>query len=82
MWWRWEVWMAERGEAGQISILLGAFIAYRVLLAFAQNAENELMTSVVLTVWLSIVAYTWFSPMIFRWLIEKELGDVQLKRDF
>lgn len=81
LWWRWNTWMIGLGEGRAIAVLLGAYVVYRFASIAAENAGYGHFSELIEVFWLGIVLYTWLAPALFRNLLNRELGSVEL-RDF
>ncbi len=78
LWWRWQSWMNEQDNKRVLLILVGAFVVYRLLtIRLGQVGYTDART-VVNVVWLALVAYTWFSPVLWKRMLDRELKPVQL----
>ena len=82
LWWRFNVFISMRSEAGQIALLIGGFIAVRVAVILAIELDLVTLAQVLSYGWLGFCAYTWFAPEIFRWMLSNDLGTVKLDPDF
>jgi Tfp pilus assembly protein PilF len=82
LWWRYNVWMGGLGERRAIYVVLGSFVVYRVLALGLNDLGQAWLASALQLVWLAFCAYTWIGPSRFRKALERELGQVQLDRDF
>lgn len=82
LWWRFNVFISMRSETGQIALLLGAFIAVRVVIIFAIELDYPGLASFLGWAWLGFCWYTWFAPAIFRWMLNNDLGTVKLDPNY
>ena len=82
LWWRYSTWMGALGDGRAILVLLAAYVLYRFGVITAQHVGRQNLAEYLSLLWLGIVAYTWFGPMLFRRSLEKELKTVQLREDF
>jgi tetratricopeptide (TPR) repeat protein len=82
VWWRYNAWMSGLGSTRAILVLLGAFLAYRLTEITAGAMGHPDAAKVIEWVWLGIVAYTFFGPVLFQRALRKELAEVRLSRDF
>ena len=82
LWWRYSTWMGSLGDGRAIVVLLGAYVAYRVLTITVADRGNAGLANLVSALWLAFVAYTWFGPAMFRRSLERELESVKLERGF
>ena len=82
IWWRWNTWMHSLGDGRSIGVLLAGFFVYAVLSLATSDLGLQKTSELVDILWLLLVAYTWVGPVLFMRMIKKELGEVELSRDF
>lgn len=81
-WWRFNSWMNERSATRAIVLLLFMFVAYRVVVITLTAQGYPQVAQMIDWVWLAFAAYTFAAPQIFRRLLEKELIQVKLSKEF
>lgn len=81
-WWRFNSWMNERSATGAIILLLVMFVTYRVAVITLTAQGYSHVAQVIDWLWLAFAAYTFAAPQIFRRLLDKELVQVKLSREF
>ncbi|MDH0748908.1 tetratricopeptide repeat protein [Pseudomonas sp. GD03842] len=81
-WWRFNSWMNERSATRAIILLLFMFVTYRVVVITLAAQGHPQVAQLVDWVWLAFAAYTFAAPQIFRRLLEKELVQVKLSKEF
>ncbi|UVH51349.1 tetratricopeptide repeat protein [Pseudomonas sp. CBSPBW29] len=81
-WWRFNSWMNERSATRAIILLLFMFVAYRVVVITLTAHGYPQVAQVIDWVWLAFAAYTFAAPQIFRRLLDKELVQVKLSKEF
>jgi len=82
LWWRYHTWMSELGQTGVVVVLLGAYFVYRVVALATEDLGYEQLSNGVEVAWLGICAFTWFGPAIFRRMVNREVGRVELDPEF
>ncbi|HKY93147.1 MAG TPA: tetratricopeptide repeat protein [Nevskiaceae bacterium] len=82
IWWRYNAWMSGLGSTRAILVLLGAFLVYRLADITVGAMGHPDAARVIEWVWLGIVAYTFFGPVLFQRALQKELAQVRLSREF
>ncbi|WP_246357228.1 tetratricopeptide repeat protein [Pyxidicoccus fallax] len=82
MWWRFSVWMEMLGTTRATLVLLVAYLLSRVATYAAEDLGSEGGATVVETVWLALVVYSWVAPVLFQRLLRRELAEVRLKAGF
>jgi Flp pilus assembly protein TadD len=82
LWWRYSVWLEKFGDGRQLGILVGAYLAYRVLSLYLEKSGQSELENIVDLIWLAFCAYTWIGPSLFRRSLAKELEQVRLSRDY
>jgi tetratricopeptide (TPR) repeat protein len=82
LWWRYNAWMLQMGEARGIAILVGAFVVYRFVTQLSTDLGNEGLSGLIELIWLGLCAYTWFGPAWFKRQLDKELGTIHLDESF
>ena len=81
-WWRFNSWMNERGATRAIILLLCMFVVYRVVVITLTDQGYPQVAEMVNWLWLAFAAYTFAAPQIFRRLLDKELVQVKLSKEF
>ncbi|MFL1549862.1 tetratricopeptide repeat protein [Pseudomonas sp. D47] len=81
-WWRFNSWMNERSATRAIVLLLFMFVVYRVVVITLATQGHPQVAQMIDWVWLAFAAYTFAAPQIFRRLLEKELAQVKLSKEF
>lgn len=82
LWWRWATWMGTLSDTRGMLVLLGAFAAQRVATQAALDLEAPTAATLIMLVWLGIVAYSWIGPSLFNRMLERELKGVKLDERF
>lgn len=82
LWWRWNAWMSTTSDGSEMLWVLAPYVLYRVASTAATNAGWTSCVQVLSYVWLALVAYTWYAPVLYRRMLAKELGDVRLRSGF
>ncbi|MFK3795193.1 MULTISPECIES: tetratricopeptide repeat protein [unclassified Pseudomonas] len=81
-WWRFNSWMNERSATRAIILLLVMFVTYRVVVITLTAQGHPQLAQLIDWLWLAFAAYTFAAPQIFRRLLEKELVQVKLSKEF
>lgn len=81
-WWRLNSWMTERGSTRAIIVLLAMFVVYRVTVITVGAQGYPEAAQFIDWAWLAFAIYTFAAPQMFRRLLEKELVQVKLSKDF
>ncbi|MCD7083044.1 hypothetical protein LRQ11_31510, partial [Pseudomonas sp. MAFF 311095] len=81
-WWRFNSWMNERSATRAIILLLCMFVVYRVVVITLTDQGYPQVAEMVNWLWLAFAAYTFAAPQIFRRLLDKELVQVKLSKEF
>ena len=79
LWWRYNSWLQQAGEARAVVILLVAFVIYRVVTIASVDAGATTVAAGVSVLWLALVVYTWIGPSLFHRALRKELASIQLR---
>lgn len=82
LWYRWSTWMGTLGDGRAILVLLGAYVLYRLGVLAAEDAGQQDVAQWLQIVWLLVVAYTWVGPGWFQRTLQKEVGEVELAKEF
>ena len=82
LWWRYSTWMETLGSTRGTLVMLVAYLLSRFLTLGAEDLGSEGSATVIQTVWLGLVAYSWAAPGIFQRMLRKELTEVRLRADF
>jgi Flp pilus assembly protein TadD len=82
LWWRWGTLLERFGPSRQVLVLMLLFVLYRFALLALDQAGMSRGADVAQVAWLAFAAYTWFSPVLFRRSLEKELEKVRLRPGF
>ena len=82
LWWRYHTWMSKLGQKGVVVALLGAYMVYRVVAQATEDLGHANLSEGIEYAWLGVCAFTWFGPVIFKRMVDKELGRVELDPDF
>jgi tetratricopeptide (TPR) repeat protein len=82
LWWKFSSFTSLRSERGQLAILIGSFVAMRLLIILVGAAGFEDLEVWLGRIWLGFCAYTWFAPEIFKWMLSRELQTVVLDDDY
>jgi tetratricopeptide (TPR) repeat protein len=82
LWWRLNAWISLRSEGGQLAVLIGSFVLVQVAIILAAAADLELLEKVLYWGWLGFCGYTWIAPGLFKRMLERDLGSVELDPDF
>jgi tetratricopeptide (TPR) repeat protein len=82
VWWRWNVWISQRGSGRQVGILIGTYVIAQLAIILAGALGDERLESALGYLWLGVCAYTWIAPAWFRRAIARELEQVQLRDDY
>lgn len=81
-WWRWNTWMSRGDERRRIALLIGAFVLARIAIIITDELGYEGIARALTLGWLGFCAYTWFAPAMFRRMLARQLGTVNLDPDF
>ena len=82
LWWRWNARMSGLGGGKQIIVLVGSYLAFRVI-DFAVGDLGRLDAAAAAQyLWLGICAYTWIAPGIFVRMLKREREGVKLRKSF
>jgi tetratricopeptide (TPR) repeat protein len=79
-WWHYATWMQRLGAAGSVSVLLAAFVLYRVAVIVAEQQGASGLAGGIQIAWLAVVAYSFVGPIMFRKALQRELESVELRR--
>ncbi len=82
LWWRYSVWMETLGSTRATLVLLVAYVVSRVAALAAEDLGSETGATLVETVWLGVVAYSWVAPVVFQRMLRRELTSVKLREGF
>jgi hypothetical protein len=82
LWWRYATWMQQFGETGTIAILIGGFVAYRLLTLLLSDLDQPAAANAVQIGWLALCIYSWVGPGLFQRAVERELAPVALDEKF
>jgi tetratricopeptide (TPR) repeat protein len=82
VWWRFNAYVSLRSESGQIGLLLGSFVVVQLAIILVGAAGWPTLERVLQYVWLGFCGYTWFAPELFKKLLARDLGRVELDPDF
>ena len=80
-WWRFATWMGELGSGRAITVLLCAFLVYRLSALILTDLGHPDAANMLQLVWLALCIYTWVGPGLFQKAVKRELETVKL-RDF
>lgn len=82
LWWRYNAWMARRGQTAGVLIVLGAFVLYRFgVVALTEAGYGDYALGLTL-LWLLLVIYSWSGGAIMERMIASEMKQVRLKPTF
>jgi hypothetical protein len=81
VWWRFNSYLT-RSTQRAIGVLVGMYLLQRTLSLWAVIHQREMLQQLIAYGWLGICAYSWFAPVIYRRMLEKELAQVSLRPDF
>jgi tetratricopeptide (TPR) repeat protein len=81
-WWRFNSWMNERSATRAIVLLLFMFVVYRVVVITLATQGYPQVAQMIDWAWLAFAAYTFAAPQIFKRLLDKELVQVKLSKEF
>jgi tetratricopeptide (TPR) repeat protein len=79
-WWHYATWMQRLGAAGSVSVLLAAFVLYRVAVIVAEQQGASGLAGGIQIAWLAVVVYSFVGPILFRKALQRELESVELRR--
>lgn len=82
LWFRFNMKVSQLGDRGGIAVLIGAYLLYSVLVLMFADLDWELAGSITNYLWLAIVAYTWIGPVVFRRMLQREVGELQISKDY
>ncbi len=82
LWWRFNAFVSIRSEAGQLGLLIGAFVLANLAIIFARHFDLIALSTLIWWGWTAFAAYTWVAPELFRKWLKSELGTVQLDPDY
>ncbi|MBX3130489.1 MAG: hypothetical protein KF718_27475 [Polyangiaceae bacterium] len=82
LWWRYSAYMGGLGDRRQITVLICAFVFYRLLTSLAEQHGYPMMASGAQFGWLAICVYSWVGPGMFQRAVSRELERVSLRPDY
>ncbi|WP_261694238.1 tetratricopeptide repeat protein [Tahibacter amnicola] len=82
LWFRFNSFLVGGGGTRMVLLLVGMYLAYRVLTLLLHDLEQPTAATMLNYVWLAFVIYTWVAPAQFQRMLRKELEQVKLKPDF
>ena len=81
VWWRFNTWMGELGSLRSIVVLVGSYLAFRLMRLVLTDLDLLALRSALEVVWVVVLAGVAFAPGIFRQTLDGELGQVKLRDD-
>ena len=82
LWFRFNMKLAQLGEGKSIAVMLGAYVVVRILYLVLIDLGHEQAAQVVLIAWLVVCVYTWIGPGLFRRMLQREIGELELDPDY
>jgi len=82
LWWRYYAWTVKVGAAKAVMVLLIAYMLYRVSILVETDLQLDYLVTVTNVIWISLVAYTFIGPALFKRSLMKEMDDVKLDGKF
>lgn len=82
LWWRFANLIGAAGSRRALLLSLGFFVAVQLVAIVADHYRWDLVSEVVMRLWLVFCVYTWAAPVLFRRMVERELKKLELRRDF
>jgi tetratricopeptide (TPR) repeat protein len=82
LWWRVNAWISLRSEGGQLAVLIGSFVIVQIAIILAAAADLGFVEQILYWGWLAFCAYTWIAPGLFKRMLERDLGSVELDPEF
>lgn len=82
VWWRFNAFVSLRSESGQIGLLIGSFVLAQLAIILVGAAGYPTLERILQLGWLGFCAYTWLAPELFKKLLARDLGRVELDPDF
>ncbi|MGE0548253.1 MAG: tetratricopeptide repeat protein [Kofleriaceae bacterium] len=82
IWWRFNAWISLRRESQQVAMLLGSFVIAQIAVIVASAFDLDTLEAALRYAWLGLCAYTWIAPVVFRRMLEHDLGTVTLDPEF
>jgi tetratricopeptide (TPR) repeat protein len=79
-WWHYATWMQRLGPTGSVTVLLAAFVLYRVAVIVAEQQGASSLAGGIQIAWLAVVVYSFVGPILFRKALQRELESVELRR--
>lgn len=81
-WWRWNTWVSLGDDRRRVALLIGGFVLAQLAIIVSDELDLDTLARVLQLTWLGLCAYTWFAPELFRRMITRSLGTVQLDPDY
>lgn len=81
-WWRINAFLSVRGEASQIGLLVASYVAVQIAIIVAAHFGFDALEGVLRFCWLGFCGYTWIAPSVFKRMLERDLGRVELDPEF
>jgi Flp pilus assembly protein TadD len=81
-WWRWNAWTSQRSERSQLVVWIGSYVVAQVAMIIAGALDADGLQAGLGIAWLAFCAYTWIAPTFFRRMLQRDLGKVELSKDY
>lgn len=81
LWWRWNAWVARKGDHVAVAILLSLYLTYRVLVQISDDAGLPLIALAAAVLWIGVAGLTWLGPSLFMAAITREVAPVRMRKD-
>jgi hypothetical protein len=81
-WWHFSAFVGRLDQNGRIGTLVGMYLVCRLLRLALIDIGLPAVASFIGWVWFLFCVYTWFSPAVFEWLVEREKSQVELNENF
>jgi len=82
LWWRFNSAMTEFSQQKQIAVLIGGYLFFNLLALILGDFGYTGLATIVSSLWIGLVVYSWIGIPIYRKMLKKELGRVELKGEY
>jgi len=82
LWWRWNVWMQQRGQMGTILVLIGAFILFNFLRLVVEDMGYPRSATLIGYLWWVVVIYSWVGIPLYHRQLQSELKKFRFSSDY
>ena len=71
-----------RDESSQVAMLIGSFVLMQVLIILSGAFGFPDLQNILRWGWLGFCVYTWYAPVLFKKLLERDISGVVLDPEF